>query len=107
MPCQKAIQPTLKRVHLVCIAGNGDFTSSDSMKYPSRIINKELLIPYDYHSLRHTHATKLVESGANIKAVQTRPGHKNIETTLQTYAHTTEKMLYETVHIFENNVLNN
>ena len=107
MPCQKAIQPTLKRVHLVCIAENGDFTTSDSMKYPSKIINKELLIRYEYHALRHTHATRLVESGVNIKAVQTRLGHKNIQTTLQTYAHTTEDMENEVISIFENNVLTN
>lgn len=106
MPCQKAIEPVLPRVHLLCIAENGEFTTSDSMKYPSRIINKELQIPYDYHSLRHTHATRLIEGGAHVKAVQTRLGHKKIETTLQTYVHTTEEMQDDTVSIFETKVVN-
>ena len=30
------------------------------------------------HGLRHTHATFLIEAGANIKYVSTRLGHKNI-----------------------------
>lgn len=36
---------------------NGSFTSSDSFKYASRIINKELSIAFDFHTLRRTHAT--------------------------------------------------
>ena len=35
----------------------------------------------------------LIESGADVKNVQTRLGHTNIETTLQTYVHDTEKCL--------------
>ncbi|MGC3150606.1 tyrosine-type recombinase/integrase, partial [Enterococcus faecalis] len=33
------------------------------------------------HGLRHTHATILIEAGANIKYVSTRLGHKNINIT--------------------------
>ncbi|MEY8236880.1 tyrosine-type recombinase/integrase [Lachnospiraceae bacterium 66-29] len=50
---------------------------------------------------RGTHATILIESGANIKDVQTRLGHSNIQTTLQTYVHDTEKMASESVDLFE------
>ncbi len=59
------------------------------------------MLAFDYHSLRHTHATILIESGANIKDVQTRLGHSNIQTTLQTYVHDTEKMASESVDLFE------
>lgn len=44
------------------------------------------------HGFRHTHATLLIESGANIKAVQARLGHTDIKTTLSIYAHATQKM---------------
>lgn len=43
------------------------------------------------HDLRHTQATLLLESGANIKDVQERLRHEDIRTTLQTYSHVTEE----------------
>lgn len=51
--------------------------------------------------LRHTHATMLLENGANIKDIQTRLGHTNISTTMDTYSHVTEKMKKNTVDILE------
>ena len=65
------------------------------------MIHKELLLAFDYHSLRHTHATILIESGADVKDVQTRLGHSNIQTTLQTYVHDTDVMASRSVDIFE------
>ena len=41
----------------------------------------------------------LLENGAEIKDVQHRLGHKNIQVTLQIYAHLTEKMQNRTVEI--------
>ena len=101
IPVQKCVGSNLPRVPMVCIAKNGEYTSTDSFKYCSRVIHKELMLAFDYHSLRHTHATILIESGANIKDVQTRLGHSNIQTTLQTYVHDTEKMASESVDLFE------
>lgn len=101
VPIQKCVCSQLQRVHMVCIAENGQYTSTDSFKYCARIIHKELLLAFDYHSLRHTHATLLIENGADIKDVQTRLGHTNIETTLQTYVHDTEKMVERSVELFE------
>jgi integrase len=39
------------------------------------------------HDLRHIHATMLVSSGLNIKAVSSRLGHANVSITLDLYAH--------------------
>ncbi len=47
---------------------------------------------FDFHSLRHTHCTMLIEQGANPKYVQVRMGHKNIEMTLGIYNHVIERM---------------
>ena len=58
-------------------------------------------IGFDYHSLRHTHATMLIEGGAYVKNVQARLGHSDITTTLQTYVHNTDKMGEESVAFFE------
>lgn len=42
------------------------------------------------HSLQRTHATMLITSGANAKAVQHRMGHASIQTTLKHYATSTD-----------------
>lgn len=51
--------------------------------------------------LRHTHATFLIEAGANIVDVSKRLGHKNTSVTLDIYSHVTQKMKNDTVDIFE------
>ena len=76
VPIQKCVGYDLPRTRLICIAENGQYTSTDSFKYASRIIHHELKIGFDYHSLRHTHATMLIEGGANVKNVQARLGLK-------------------------------
>lgn len=67
-----------------------------------RVVHYKLGIKsFDYHSLRHTHATMLLESGANPKDIQHRLGHKNIQVTLQIYSHVTSKMQDNTIEILE------
>lgn len=41
------------------------------------------------HDLRHTHCTKLIDSGFNMQYVQKRLGHKSLKTTLDIYTHLT------------------
>ncbi len=95
---------TAKPIQMVCTKENGDMMTPDTFKYASRVIHYDLGIQFNFHSLRHTHATTLIENGANIKDVQTRLGHANIETTLGTYTHSTEKMAEQSVDIFESAV---
>lgn len=85
----------------VCLKENGELLTTDSLKYLSRVVNYELGINFKFHSLRHTHATMLLESGANIKEIQDRLGHSKLATTMDTYSHVTEKMKKESVDIFE------
>ncbi|WP_145988170.1 tyrosine-type recombinase/integrase [Fusobacterium ulcerans] len=54
---------------MVCTKENVAMITPDSFKYASKIINFELGIEFNFHSLRHTHATFLIEAGANIKSV--------------------------------------
>ncbi|WP_446728300.1 tyrosine-type recombinase/integrase [Peribacillus sp. TH27] len=44
------------------------------------------------HGLRHTHAVLLLESGASLKDVQERLGHKSIQTTADVYAHMSKEL---------------
>ncbi|MCQ2308075.1 MAG: site-specific integrase [Bacteroidales bacterium] len=101
VPIQKCVDIPMATVKMVCVDENGEYTSTNSFKYASRIIHHDLKMAFDFHSLRHTHATLLIENGANIKNVQHRLGHEKIETTLQTYVHDTEVMAERSVEIFE------
>lgn len=97
-------QPGTKYTPLqfVCTKENGELMTSDSVKYTSRVINNILLVPFNFHSLRHSHATLLIENGANIKDVQHRLGHSRIGQTMDTYAHVTPPMQQQSVDVFEN-----
>ena len=52
------------------------------------------------HSFRHTHATKLIEAGANPIDVAARLGHADVSITQNLYAHDTEEMQRATAALF-------
>lgn len=53
-----------------------------------KLLMKELDMPsLKFHGLRHTFATRCIESRADIKTVSTILGHANITTTLNIYVH--------------------
>ena len=95
-----------KESKFICTKENGENITTESLKYLSRVVNYELKINFNFHSLRHTHATMLIENGANMKDVQNRLGHSKLSTTMDTYAHVTPNMQRQTVDIFENAINN-
>lgn len=61
----------------------------------------ELGLPdYGFHLFRHTHASLMLNAGANWKELQTRMGHKSIKTTMDTYAELAPKKKAEAVDIY-------
>jgi len=68
---------------------------------PSVLTNFMLGKNLSFHTLRHLHATLMLESGANVKVIQNRLGHANVEMTLNTYSHLTEQMEVESVTLFD------
>lgn len=98
---EDSVPVSLPEAELIMRKENGQYSSTDSFKYAARIIHYDLGITFNFHSLRHTHATMLIERGVSPKAVQARLGHENIETTLQTYVHATDAMEQDAVDVFE------
>lgn len=91
----------MKPLNFVCTKESGEMVTSESYKYAARVIHYELGIDCAFHSLRHTHATILIQQGAIPKDVQKRLGHSDVSITLNTYTHDTEVMSKQTVKIFE------
>lgn len=73
----------------VCVFNNGTHLTSNSMKYFNMFCKKTFGAGYSFHSLRHTHATKLLENGMDIDYVSKRLGHSDIKITSSTYSHIT------------------
>ena len=97
-----SVKPDLdmKPVNFICTRENGKVITSGSFKSCTAVF-RNMGIDFNFHALRHTHATTLIEHDAPIKDVQARLGHARIETTLNTYTHATDKMAEKSVEIFE------
>lgn len=57
------------------------------------------------HHLRHTHTVMLLEMGLDIKYIQRRLGHSNINTTLNIYSHVSNRISKRSMSEIEKNVV--
>ncbi|MGX7069675.1 tyrosine-type recombinase/integrase [Gemella bergeri] len=57
----------------------------------NKICKKNNFKKIKVHGFRHTHCSLLFESGFTIQEVQDRLGHSDLKTTMNIYAHVTEK----------------
>lgn len=86
----------------VCKKENGEHYTPNVVKYQTReLIRGKIGIDFNYHSLRHTHATMLIENGTPIKTVQKRLGHSRSAVTEDRYVHLTQKMARDAADIFD------
>lgn len=80
-------------LNFINVRESGEYINPRTMQHTSQVIHNQLEYPeFDFHSLRHTHATMLAENGASPQFIQNRLGHKNLSVTLNTYFHFTNKM---------------
>ena len=59
---------------------------------------------YGFHLFRHTHASLMLNAGANWKELQIRMGHKSIKTTMDIYAELAPKNQTQAVDIYLNKI---
>lgn len=71
------------------VVGNSDSPKANNTvrETYSRFLKKHNLPKINFHGLRHTYATLLVESGGNIKTISTLLGHSKVSLTLDLYVH--------------------
>ena len=95
------LELNLPEAKLIFVKPNGQYRGTETTRHAFKVINYELKIPCRFHDFRDTHATRLIEQGADIKAVSKRLGHSSIMTTYNIYVRVTDKMETDTVDKFE------
>ncbi len=86
-------------VHMIMARENGTFIQPRILQHVGRVIHgkagKEcpcISENWDFHSLRHTHATMLLDAGVPLPAIQYRLGHTHIDMTEHYTNHVTDNM---------------
>ena len=79
----------------------------DNKKLPrhfKKVLQESKIRDMNFHSLRHSYATRLFEAGVPMKTVQVLLGHKDIQTTMNIYTHVMKEDKSEAVesiaHLF-------
>ena len=85
--------------------GSPPFPDTVTKRFTS-LAKKANLDNYRFHNLRHTHASLMLESGAQMKVIQERLGHSNITTTMDTYAHLQPNIQKEAVSKYKKHLKN-
>lgn len=85
--------------NFVCTRENGTPMTADDIRYFNQWCKK--FCGGSLHSFRHTHATRLLESGIGIDYVSKRLGHSTVRTTIDTYETITQKMDNDAVERME------
>ena len=67
-----------------------------------KLCDKAGLEHFCMHALRHTYATRAIESGMQPKVLQKLLGHASIKTTMDRYVHVTDDTLFQAVYQFQN-----
>ena len=67
-----------------------------------KLCDKAGLEHFCMHALRHTYATRAIESGMQPKVLQKLLGHASIKTTMDRYVHVTDDTMFQAVRQFQN-----
>lgn len=108
LKCQKEKNDSLKVIPLEW--GNYVFLNKNGMPVTNDAYNSAL-VPvcrkadinrFTVHALRHTFATRCVETGMKPKTLQTIMGHSTISLTMDLYVHTTDDEMFNEMDLFSN-----
>lgn len=78
------------------VSNNPQFVRPRTYEYRYNRLLKLSNIPHiNYHALRHTFATRCIESGVDVKSLSEILGHANVSITLNTYVHSSIELKRE------------
>lgn len=87
-----------KHLNMVFCCEDGQYIDPGTFRdFYLRILKRAQIEPKTFHALRHTFATRALESNANIKTVSEILGHASIQITLDTYSHVSKELQEETM----------
>lgn len=89
-----------KDTERICVFEDGTPVDADAMRYFNRYC-KENFGAGSFHSLRHTHATMLLEAGEELEIVSKRLGHSTLNTTAKVYSHILEQRTKRSVALLD------
>ena len=98
------IEDGSKELCLVCRKRNGGHIQSRAVDQFMKALSKRIGFHCTSHISRHTHATLLLEEGANIANISARLGHNGSEITMQ-YLHSTKDADYDISNRVEKAIL--
>lgn len=85
---ERTLKGNFSKNRLVVSSTEGNPVSPRNVTRSMNIIMEKAGVPrITFHSLRHTHATLLMEQGVHMKVVAERLGHSDIRTTMNRYTH--------------------
>jgi len=93
IPMSQILIPIFARFEL--LSGNNYFLSGTEKcievrtyrSFFERFLQRNNIDPFNFHSLRHTFATRCIEAGADCKTVSEILGHSTVNMTLNLYVH--------------------
>ncbi|MGN1134773.1 MAG: tyrosine-type recombinase/integrase [Oscillospiraceae bacterium] len=104
--CKEIISYNAKTNHLVY---NDNYLLRSSIGGPAepktlqdtfkRILKDAGIADANFHSLRHTFATRAIEKGVDVKTLSVILGHSSVNFTLDRYAHVLDKQKRETMEL--------
>ncbi len=93
IPLSSGIYPVLRRLYTsnpeaYLLTGTARHTEPRTYReYYDRLLKKLSMEHINFHGLRHTFATRLIENGADYKTVSELLGHASVNLTLNLYVH--------------------
>lgn len=109
IPITSSLHPILRKarenaVSSYIVSKKENFINPRSFEYRfHKILTNACMKQFNFHALRHTFATRCLESGVDVKTLCELLGHANVTTTLQIYTHSSMMLKKEQIEKLSQN----